>query len=517
MNKHLIVTKFLFLISIFLTTGILYTGSFWVAITPSDKSISQIKDIASLNFEDNNQRFAYSQNIDIDYSSFDVLGETSEHALSVPVLLYHGILQNSDGENIDIKTFKEHMISLKKAGYQTISIKDFYDFIKGKKRIPLKSFLLTFDDGRKDSYYSVDPILEKLDYKAVMFVITDRSKKGKSTFYLNEEELLKMQKSGRWDIQSHGKQDHDLYKTSPNSEKKAHFLSNLLWLEDENRLETVDEFKDRIERDLISSKLELENITGEEVVSFAYPFGDYGQYSINFSESKNIVPKIVGNIYPLSFYQTWLGEVIRNYPDNKQTLFKRISVKPSWNGDTLLTILENSMDKNLPYFDKFEKNKGWKANWGSVDVKDGNLIISAKPDTMGALAILDGTFAMDNVFVQAKAKSVNSSSVSLWVRINDQGDSIRCVFGNKFTSYKVFKDNVEIKNLSVRRDTVLSEKIFGMKIKDNSVACLINNVVVIDKKIHTQIPANGSIGLSIWTDKDEPASMVIENVQIKEP
>jgi peptidoglycan/xylan/chitin deacetylase (PgdA/CDA1 family) len=42
--------------------------------------------------------------------------------------------------------------------------------MKGEKILPKKSFLLTFDDGRKDSFYPVDPVLKKLNYNAVILI-----------------------------------------------------------------------------------------------------------------------------------------------------------------------------------------------------------------------------------------------------------------------------------------------------------------------------------------------------------
>src|SRR3989339_479020 len=104
--------------------------------------------------------------------------------LSIPGLLYHGIIDKPDGANILLENFKDQMFALKKAGWQTISIEDFYAFTRGEKQVPDKSFLLTFDDGRKDSYYPVDPILKALDYNAVIFVISKYSLGQSSNYYL---------------------------------------------------------------------------------------------------------------------------------------------------------------------------------------------------------------------------------------------------------------------------------------------------------------------------------------------
>ena len=63
-------------------------------------------------------------------------------AKSIPVLLYHGIIDKPDGANILLENFKDQMFALKKAGWQTITLDDFYAFMRGEKQMPDKSFLL---------------------------------------------------------------------------------------------------------------------------------------------------------------------------------------------------------------------------------------------------------------------------------------------------------------------------------------------------------------------------------------
>ena len=57
---------------------------------------------------------------------------------SVPVLVYHGISPHENGNDITIRQFEDHMLSLKKAGYQTVSLDDLYAFMRGEKQLPQK-------------------------------------------------------------------------------------------------------------------------------------------------------------------------------------------------------------------------------------------------------------------------------------------------------------------------------------------------------------------------------------------
>ena len=175
-----------------------------------------------------------------------------EKARSVPILLYHGVIEDKDWQpdqvNVRLSDFQEQMFALKKAGWKTIGIDEYDDFAHGKKDLPAKSFLLTFDDGRSDSFYPVDPILKTLDYNAVIYIITNRLFETigeQGHFHLSRTEFEKMIESGRWQIESHGRDDHDLITIGPEGQT-GHFLSNKIWLEKENRYETQEEYLSRI-------------------------------------------------------------------------------------------------------------------------------------------------------------------------------------------------------------------------------------------------------------------------------
>src|SRR6185503_3845275 len=112
----------------------------------------------------------------------------SGSAGSVPVLIYHGTPpEGNDNPPLPQSVFIDQMRALKADGWQTITLQQFTDFMKKGAPVPPKSFLLTFDDGRKESFYPVDPVLKELGYNAVMFTITgfslpDNGSKS-STFY----------------------------------------------------------------------------------------------------------------------------------------------------------------------------------------------------------------------------------------------------------------------------------------------------------------------------------------------
>jgi len=191
-------------------------------------------------------------------------------AQAIPVLLYHGILPVSDSEDvISIDTFKAQMFALKEAGWHSITIEEFMNAMQGKITLPSKSFLLTFDDGRKDSYYNADPIFQALGYNAVMYIVTGHSLapgNEKSRYYLSENELKLILNTGRWEFQSHSDTGHGLYPINAIG-KLGDFFGNNLWNLSLDRQETDNEYQDRIKTDLINSKQKLENNLGVVITS----------------------------------------------------------------------------------------------------------------------------------------------------------------------------------------------------------------------------------------------------------
>ena len=94
----------------------------------------------------------------------------------VPVLVYHDIVENEemklkDKDALTTQEFEEQLKYLKDSGYTSISLDELYEWKKGKKDIPEKSVVITFDDGFYSFKYLAQPILKKYNFKASCFLI----------------------------------------------------------------------------------------------------------------------------------------------------------------------------------------------------------------------------------------------------------------------------------------------------------------------------------------------------------
>lgn len=439
-------------------------------------------------------------------------------ASSIPVLLYHGISEVPNKENMLIHSFEDQMFALKNAGYETITIEEFYDFIQGKRRLPEKSFLLTFDDGIRSSYYKTDPLLRALDFNAVMFIITKHSLYQGSNYYLSFDEVKQMLESGRWEVQSHGKDSHDLIDINDNKDK-GHFLSNKKWLVNENRLETNEEYRARLEKESINSKGDIEEKLGIKIIAFAFPFGDFGQTSLNFPEAQSYVIDEIRKIYPLAnFYQVWPSKGFsRNYQDKESFMIKRINVNKEWSGKDILEILENSKEKNLPYKDNFTINNSWIDVWGDSQLINNSLSMEPDPSDTGSFVFLDGSFLWEDYSYSVNVTSMKGKNIGLVVRFNDLSNYAICEFSEDYTRIKQVI-NGETKILfenNVHFDLPRENFELGVRLQGKRINCLVNDQTTGEINYLDYSLDNGGIGLKIWDPEINNSHLIIKEIYVE--
>lgn len=449
--------------------------------------------------------------------------KNNTHAQSIPVLVYHGIIKESDGENTVFEDFRDHIFSLKKTGWQTVGIQDFYAFMNGEKKLPEKSILITFDDGRKDAYYKADSIFEIVNYTAVSFIISKYStgKNDKGNYYLSEDDLKRMVQSGRWEIEAHTRNGHDLYAIDPLG-TKGHFYSDKLWLNGKNRLETTEEFTNRIRSDFFGVKNDLESALKINIIAFAFPFGDFGQDSLNFPESKNIISGIIKIIYPLSFYQEWEGNFKTNYPQpgKKNFLIKRMEVQPAWNGRDLLDALARSEDKLLPYEDNFTKDNGWIQSWGKVIHHNGSLTIGADTSITGSFSLLDGTYTWNNYTFHSLIDWKKGSNIILLARYQDDSNFSACNFArNSLRIVQRLKGKERIMIEKKLEDDIFAEKndlALGISVYKDKIECLADKKVLGYTYFLSPLLSNGGIGFMSWDEAVNNSEFTVKRISVEE-
>ena len=174
----------------------------------------------------------------------------------IPVLMYHRVVRepvrdSKFGIYITRDDLDTQLASLKQRGFTALT---FSDVLQGQQ--PDKPVFLTFDDGYQDNHDNLLPLLEKHDMKATVYVLANRElnknewdiPKGEPAAPLMDDRMIRTcHGSGRIEIGSHG--------------------LNHLHLPELNSAE--------LEQEVANSKAILEDLTGDTIHSFAYPYGDY--------------------------------------------------------------------------------------------------------------------------------------------------------------------------------------------------------------------------------------------------
>jgi len=163
---------------------------------------------------------------------------------------------------------------LERAGFETITMEQYVRFLDGDTEdLPQRPILITFDDGRLDSYRGADRILAKHKFSAVMFVIAGNVSEGHE-FYLDWTELKRMQESGRWNIQEHAGTMHENVPIDANGNEGPAY-ANRRWVKGSG-LESFGDWRRRVTQDVIWAKETMAAHIPDFVPwSFAVPFGSY--------------------------------------------------------------------------------------------------------------------------------------------------------------------------------------------------------------------------------------------------
>jgi peptidoglycan/xylan/chitin deacetylase (PgdA/CDA1 family) len=204
---------------------------------------------------------------------------------AIPVLLYHGIgpadaFSNPDDAayGVDADHFAKQMSLIAHAGYRTVDLRTFLDFVAGREvELPPRPLLLTFDDARLDSWTGADEVLDQLGFRAVLFVDVGRVVAGDPE-YLTWEQLRDLD-GDRWEVELHSGEGHTQIRFGPGDDDFGPFYAYLEQGED------FDGWQHRVRSDIEWGQRMLErHLRSYRPLAFAPPYGNYGQDGTNHPE-----------------------------------------------------------------------------------------------------------------------------------------------------------------------------------------------------------------------------------------
>lgn len=189
------------------------------------------------------------------------------HQREIPVLMYHRFIQSErekgvHGTWLPVAMLEKHLRLLRRQGFESLTFAQLADKGFIHRLQPGKRFvILTVDDGYRDNLRLLLPLLEKYDFRAVIYAVTGED-------------------HNRWDVEAADNPDRPV-PLMDTSELRQLIASGRIELGGHTlnhpRLSQLDATEQR--HQIQENKTQLEAITGTPLLSFAYPYGDFNAMS----------------------------------------------------------------------------------------------------------------------------------------------------------------------------------------------------------------------------------------------
>lgn len=167
---------------------------------------------------------------------------------TVPIIMYHYVHYGANPDDklvVTPEAFQRQMRFLKERRYNVVPLETLAVLIKEKRKIPARTIAITIDDGQRDNYDQIYPVLKKYNLPATMFVIVNEIGRVQND-KLSWDQIKEMRDSGLINFGSHA--------------LGAEPLVNI-------------KSEEELEKQIFESKKILEGKLGKEVKIFSYPEG----------------------------------------------------------------------------------------------------------------------------------------------------------------------------------------------------------------------------------------------------
>lgn len=181
------------------------------------------------------------------------------------ILAYHRVLPEKEANErgqlaVSLYNFYKQLEYFYRKGWRGITLSE---LLKEhlKKKYNSKLLVITFDDGYQDNYFYAFPVLQKFGFRATVFLVANR--------YVNTPDELYFSSQPR----SYSVKQID-YPLTINQVKKMQDYGIEFGSHSFSHPHLTKLTPDELQEEIINSKTVLSQITGQEVISFCYPFGD---------------------------------------------------------------------------------------------------------------------------------------------------------------------------------------------------------------------------------------------------
>jgi biofilm PGA synthesis lipoprotein PgaB len=213
------------------------------------------------------------------------------------VLSYHEVVDPAQARQASYAVtptdFVRQMDWLRNRGYRFVAVDDVLAAREGKRPLPEKAVLITFDDGYQSVYANAWPVLKLFRIPAVITVVGGwLESKGTVDFdgkalpreeLLSWDELREMSQSGLVEVGSHSFDLHRGLLGNPQGNLQP-AATTRRWLPEELRYEDEAAYARRVREDLERSRDLVKRRIGKAPRVISWPYGRYNQVTREIAE-----------------------------------------------------------------------------------------------------------------------------------------------------------------------------------------------------------------------------------------
>jgi biofilm PGA synthesis lipoprotein PgaB len=215
-------------------------------------------------------------------------------------LCYHDVQDRLPAKTAIITLSSDELLAqfswLKAHDYQPISLDDLIAARDGRRPLPDKAVLLSFDDGYESMYTRVFPLLKLYHFQAVLALVSSwmEAPPGKNLGYddaqftrdnlLSWKQVREMEASGLVEVASHSHELHVGVSANPQGTRQPAAVTRI-YDPATHRYEGDDDYRHRIMTDLLHSARIFKQRLGHAPRAVVWPYGAYSQTTVAIAKT----------------------------------------------------------------------------------------------------------------------------------------------------------------------------------------------------------------------------------------
>lgn len=202
----------------------------------------------------------------------------SAAGVSLPVVMYHHVTENANRAGkyvVKKEELAKDLDYIQSMGYETVTVADLIAYVDGKKQLPEKIIMITFDDGFESTYKLAWPLFAERSMKAVVSPIgsvtemySENGDQNVNYAYMSWDQLAEIDKSDEFEVQNH---TYDMHYSESGKRKGLSKMSG----------ESDEQYKEILKNDLVKMQTLLRENSAVRATAAVYPFGLYSKPTLD--------------------------------------------------------------------------------------------------------------------------------------------------------------------------------------------------------------------------------------------